>query len=114
MRVALVFILLLLPISAEGQVERYDLVGGRLPPQELMSEGVYLPVAGEADTLLLYAQHVTVEEGPDRTAARAADVVVWCLPEMYPDPRHPLPDHRLIALSTETTRTDTTLIIRGK
>lgn len=85
----------LVPLVGLGQVRTYEQVGGHFHLETLVEhkKGQYLPVrpVGKKDTLMMWLEGTTNERAPDRAAAAAADVVVWCHSDQYPDPRHPLP-----------------------
>jgi hypothetical protein len=93
--VALLIVALLLPMVAEGQVTSLRQVAGPDIQQEGSADGAYIRAvpSGERDTLWVWVQHVTRGHPPDRASAAAADLVVWCHPDMYPSKKHILPGH---------------------
>jgi hypothetical protein len=105
---ALLLGLLLLPASADAQARTYELVGGEVLFETLHGHerGQLLAVrkVGERDTLLLWTQGVTQKSGPSREAARVADIVAWCYPGQYPDPRHVLPAARRVGITVQERR----------
>jgi len=92
----LLFLSLLAP-TAGAQVTSYTLAGGEVD-EETIANGQYLPIVQRQDTLLLWIESVTKEDPPSREKARAADIVVWCYPDRYPDPRHPLPGAEIVVV----------------
>jgi hypothetical protein len=97
--------LTLLTWTAHGQSRTYELVGGALLTDTIQehTDGQYLPVrpVGSADTLWVWIQGVTRDQGPHRREAQSADLVAWCFPGAYPDPRHVLPSARRVYIATQ-------------
>lgn len=87
-----------------GQQKTFELVGGHLLFGTLQghTKGQYLAIrpVGRRDTLWLWIEGVQKRKGPSLEAARAADLVVWCYPKLYPDPRHVMPNTNKIGITT--------------
>lgn len=97
---------LLLTATANGQARGYEVVGGTLLTDTIQehTDGHYLSVrpVGTTDTLWVWVQGVTRDQGPHRREAQRADLVAWCYPGAYPDPRHVLPTARRVYIATQT------------
>jgi hypothetical protein len=97
---AAVLLFALLPVLASAQPARtFEVLGGSTHPDSL-SDGTMLTLTewriSESDTLQVWAERTTRRQPPSREKARAADRVVWCYPDQYPDDRHLFPDARVM------------------
>jgi hypothetical protein len=93
--VALFIAALLLPMAAEGQAVGLKQVAGPQITTTEIEGGTYIRavrLARVSDTLWVWVQHVTPSTPPDTVSASHADLVVWCHPDLYPHPRHALPN----------------------
>lgn len=102
----LVFSILILGcLASYGQARTFELIDEEvdIPKIREHNDGEYVSIrpVGRADTLSLWVQGVTQEEGPDRDKADRADLVVWCFPDIYPSSKHALSSADRIAVVTE-------------
>lgn len=104
---ALILVALLLwPAGASGQsiptqrVHNFEVLRGEMDRQALAQHngGAMLTVRDimRRDTLRLWVQPVTPNSPPEWVRAKSADRVAWCYADAYPDPRHLLPDAKMI------------------